>query len=112
MATFRKGEPRPANAGRRKGTINKTTATLKEMILGALQAKDGQKYLERQADENPGAFMTLLGKVLPTTLAGDPDHPLQVQHKSDAERAAEAVSLIDETFGLVMGVSKGTETVQ
>ena len=28
-------------------------------------------YLERQARENPGPFMTLLGKVLPLQLSGD-----------------------------------------
>jgi hypothetical protein len=35
-------------------------------VLAALAAKGGQKYLEKQADENPTAFLTLLGKVLPT----------------------------------------------
>lgn len=74
--TFKKGEKRP-NQGKRGP--NKTTKALKEMILGALDAKGGQSYLEKQADENPVAFMTLLGKVLPTTLAGDPSSPIAVQ---------------------------------
>jgi hypothetical protein len=30
-------------------------------------------YLQRQADENPTAFLGLLGRVLPHTLAADPD---------------------------------------
>jgi hypothetical protein len=47
------------------------------MILGALSAKGGQAYFEEQADKNPAAFMALLGKVLPTTLAGDPEIPIQ-----------------------------------
>lgn len=64
--------------GRAAGTPNKATKALKDMILGALNAKGGQKYLERQADENPTAFLTLIGKVLPTTLAGDPNAPLNV----------------------------------
>jgi len=62
-----KGERR---GGRQKGTPNKLSGELKGMILGALDAKGGQAYLERQADENPTAFMTLIGKVLPTTLDG------------------------------------------
>jgi hypothetical protein len=72
---------RPPNAGkgRPKGSINKATKALKDMILGALDGAGGQKYLQRQADENPAAFMTLIGKVLPTTLAGDPDTPLIVK---------------------------------
>ena len=54
--------------GRTKGTPNKTTKALKEMIEGALEAKGGQAWLERQMDENPAAFMTLLGKTLPRDL--------------------------------------------
>lgn len=52
------------------------TKALKEMILGALDDAGGQQYLARQADENPVAFMGLLGKVLPTTLANDKQNPL------------------------------------
>src|SRR4051794_32839625 len=48
------------------------------MILGALDDVGGQAYLMRQAEENPTAFLTLIGKVLPTTLAGDPANPLRV----------------------------------
>ena len=40
------------------------------MILGALDDAGGREYLARQAVENPGPFMALLGKVLPTTLEG------------------------------------------
>lgn len=60
--------------GRAKGTPNKITADLKRAILEAAEAAGGEGgtagYLTRQADENPAAFMTLLGKVLPTTLNG------------------------------------------
>lgn len=51
--------------GSRKGKPNKATAAIKEMIEGALQDAGGQAYLARQADENPSAFMGLLGKILP-----------------------------------------------
>jgi hypothetical protein len=64
--------------GSRKGVPNKITADLKGMLLGALKAKGGQKYLERQADENPTAFLGLVGKILPMTLAGDAESPLTV----------------------------------
>jgi hypothetical protein len=40
------------------------------MILGALNNKGGVDYLMKQADENPTAFLTLVGKVLPMTVAG------------------------------------------
>ena len=54
--------------GRPKGALNKTTALLKDAILKAAEdAGDGDMalYLEKQARENPGPFMALLGKVLP-----------------------------------------------
>lgn len=51
--------------GRVKGTPNKTTKALKEMILGALDDAGGQAYLKAQAARNPAAFLTLVGKVLP-----------------------------------------------
>jgi len=51
--------------GRQKGSTNKTTAELKEMILGALSEVGGQAYLVQQALDNPNAFMTLVGKVVP-----------------------------------------------
>jgi hypothetical protein len=79
----KKGERR---GGRQKGTPNKLGADVKGMILGALNAKGGQKYLEQQAVENPIAFMTLVGKVLPLTLSTDPDQPLTLQIVSGVPR--------------------------
>lgn len=69
--------------GRKKGTPNKINADLKEMILSALAKKGGCEYLERQAEENPVAFMTLVGKVLPMTVqgsgeAGEIEHSIKV----------------------------------
>jgi hypothetical protein len=72
----------PVSPGRPKGSVNKTTALLKDAILMAAQEAGGTDgmvgYLRHQAMENPGPFMTLLGKVLPTQIAGDPENPLKV----------------------------------
>lgn len=70
-------KPPAAGKGRPKGALNKTTATLKDMILNALDGAGGAAYLQRQANDNPAAFMTLVGKVLPMTVAGDPENPLK-----------------------------------
>jgi hypothetical protein len=67
-----KGGKRPG-AGRPKGVPNRTTTELKEMILGALDGVGGVRYLQKQAKESPAAFLTLIGKVLPMTVAGDKD---------------------------------------
>lgn len=69
-----KGRKIPGS-GRQKGSPNKVTVTLKQMILGALDDVGGQKYLAEQARENPGPFLALIGKVLPTTIATDADGP-------------------------------------
>lgn len=72
-------EPRkPPNAGKGRppGAKNKLTKDVKAMILGALAAKGGQKYLEQQAGENPVAFMGLVGKVLPKEITGANGLPL------------------------------------
>jgi hypothetical protein len=55
-----------AGKGRIKGVPNKLTSDVKAMILGALHAAGGQRWLEEQMAANPAAFMTLLGKILPT----------------------------------------------
>lgn len=75
---FQKGMAK--KGGRAKGTPNRFNADLKEMIIGALNQaggkEGGQAYLLRQATENPTAFLSLVGKVLPMTVQGDPDNPL------------------------------------
>lgn len=62
--------------GRPKGAKNKTTKALKDMILGALEDAGGQSYLVEQAEANPGAFMTLIGKVLPMDIKAAVAHTL------------------------------------
>lgn len=76
--SFVKGVKRP-NQGKRGP--NKETKALKEMILQALdeQKGGGVAYLKDQALMNPNAFLSLLGKVLPTTLAGDPNNPVRFE---------------------------------
>lgn len=84
---FQKGNP-----GKPKGAIHKTTALLKDAILqaGAEAHPDGLTgYLREQATDNPAAFMTLLGKVLPLQVAGDPANPLKavIEIVTGVERA-------------------------
>lgn len=69
--------------GRKKGTPNKTTALLKDAILKAAENAGGGdivEYLTQQARLNPGPFMSLLGKVLPTQIEGG-DNPINVVTK-------------------------------
>ena len=66
----RKNLPPGPGPGRPKGTKNKLQTDVKNMILTALNKAGGADYLEKQAHENPVAFMTLVGKVLPKQVTG------------------------------------------
>jgi hypothetical protein len=79
--------------GRQKGTPNKHTALLKDAILKAAEqagdklGKEGLvSYLEHQATENPGPFLSLLGKVLPMQVTGDPENPVGIVFKTVYEK--------------------------
>lgn len=81
--------------GRPKGAVNKTTAALKDAILLAAEAtgedKQGKNgllgYCAFLAKEEPRAFATLLGKVLPTQINAD-----VVQNTSSKEQRDAAVA--------------------
>ena len=76
---FQKGHAKLG--GRKPGQPNHPTQLLKDTILeAATRAGKGDivAYLERQAEENPVAFLGLLGRVLPLQLQGDSDNPLVI----------------------------------
>ena len=79
MAKIEKGT-RPI--GRKKGTPNKMTQQVKDMVVEALHKAGGVDYLLRQAKAEPKAFLILLGKVLPLQVkhSGDADSPIQHKH--------------------------------
>ena len=76
MAAPKGTRPPNAGKGRPKGAQNKITADVKAMVLAALDKAGGENYLLTQAQTNPNAFLTLVGKVLPMTVQGDPKNPL------------------------------------
>ena len=97
-----------AGKGRQKGSKNRTTALLKEAILEAAElcGEDGQGkgetvgYLKSLAINYPPAFAQLLGKVLPLTLQGDPNNPIQVEHTvKPADKLRDMVIQVAERSG-------------
>lgn len=52
---------------------NKVTKELKDMILQALDGAGGIAYLQEKAEDpkTAGAFLTLVGKVLPLQVTGE-----------------------------------------
>jgi len=78
------GKPPAAGKGRPKGATNKNSRLLKDAILEAATragdkfGKEGLvSYLEEQAKENPSAYLSLMGKVLPLQVKADLDGELQ-----------------------------------
>lgn len=67
---FKKGKE--SGPGRPKGQPNKVTKQLKDMILKALDEAGGVDYLLScaQNERTQGAFLSLVGKVLPMTIQG------------------------------------------
>lgn len=67
-----------AGPGRPKGMPNKVTKELKDMILTALDESGGVEYLKKRAEDNPAAFLTLIGKVLPLQIGNVPGQRFEV----------------------------------
>src|SRR5262245_4108491 len=76
VGKFHKGHAKLG--GRRKGG-SQAQLNLKAAILGALEAVDGVEYLINVAKNDPRTFCTLLGRVLPLTIAGDAASPIKYE---------------------------------
>lgn len=74
--------PRPKGlaktGGRQKGTKNKTPE-LRALISEALDKAGGVDYLVRQANENPGPFLQLLGRLVPREIQAEISGELTVR---------------------------------
>lgn len=75
-----KGGARPG-AGRPKGSLDKGNAAIREMIVEALHGVGGVQYLQTVAASHPAAFLSLIGKVMPTQITGADGDDLKIVHK-------------------------------
>jgi len=63
---FKPGQPRPVNAGRKKGTPNKITAVMKDDWLAAYERRGGIEFLMSLDDET---FTKGLLRLIPNEVA-------------------------------------------
>ena len=64
--TQKVGDSKIPGSGRKAGTPNKATATLKQAVMEAFDQAGGAKYLHDLSIEDPKTFCTLLARVIPT----------------------------------------------
>src|SRR4051812_29449234 len=79
--------------GRQAGTPNKPGSDVREMVRTALEQAGGADYLLAQATENPKAFMSLVGRLIPAQVTGKNDAPLLSEREVDLDRLAHALLL-------------------
>ena len=87
------GDKTWAGRGRVRGVPNKITRDARRMIQEALQQLGGVDWLAAQAKRHPTAFMSLVGRIIPTKVEGSADAPLVVRRMTDDE-LAQRVALI------------------
>ncbi len=85
-----KGHPK-YGGGRAKGTPNKLTADLREMVRQALELEGGVDYLRWASKNEPRAFLALVGRCVPVDLKVSEGIELIVRDFTGATREAPKV---------------------
>jgi hypothetical protein len=63
--TFKKGDPRPANSGRKRGTPNRTTSDVRKFYSLVFDEVGGVDALIRWARKHPTRFYMLAARIIP-----------------------------------------------
>ena len=69
-----------AGKGRPKGSLNRSTASVKAALLEAFEGTGGVKSLIAWGKENQTEFYKLLGRLIPVEVTGDGGGPIEHQH--------------------------------
>lgn len=67
--------------GRKAGTPNKTTASVKEALQAVYADRGGNKALLAWANDNPTEFYKLWGRMLPQEVSGPDGGAIQAVHE-------------------------------
>lgn len=67
---FKKGDKKPKSSGRKQGSLNKTTKTVKETVLAVFNSLQDDKIhnLQAWAKTEPTEFYKLASKLIPTEI--------------------------------------------
>jgi len=86
---------RKKTGGRKKGTPNKVTSSVKEAIMNAFDKVGGEEYLMEVAKNDHRTFCSLLGRVLPKEISANIHSDLDLM--TDEELEAELARLQDSS---------------
>lgn len=84
---------RVKTGGRQKGSAN-VLPDLRALTLKALMKAGGVEYLSRQAIENPGPFLGLLGKVMPRELHTELTGELRIRQEVRRDLVEKVIVLL------------------
>ncbi len=75
------GRPKglPKSGGRKKGTPNKVTASVREGLEAAFAGLGGVDHMTNWAKENPTEFYKLLTKLIPVQVTGEEGGPVELK---------------------------------
>lgn len=68
--------------GRQKGTCNKFSKDVRQMVLNALNGahpEGGEAWLKKQAEDNPIAFLQIVGKIIPAEIKASVKEKITVE---------------------------------
>lgn len=66
---FVKGQPKPSTSGRKRGTANRITTSMREAYALAFEGLGGVDALIRWGRRNPGRFYPLAARLIPHDIA-------------------------------------------
>lgn len=83
--------PPNAGKGRKPGSVNKTTAAVKETLMAAFDGVGGLEALIEWGKANPTPFYQTWAKLLPTEIKGE----LEINNVTPEERHARVAAILD-----------------
>lgn len=85
---FEKGKPRPEGAGRKEGSVNKLTKTVKERVLEVFNElqEDSEANLLSWAKTEPTEFYKIAAKLIPSDINAKIEGKIITVKTSDSDR--------------------------
>ncbi|WP_185973497.1 hypothetical protein [Mesorhizobium sp. WSM4303] len=77
-----------AGKGRPKGSVNKTTKAVRELVVDALHDVGGKDWLIQLAKDDPKTFSGLIGRVIPLQVDANVKSTVTTKEQRDAAVAA------------------------